>query len=82
MKTAQVPDIDREKYAKAAPILARLKRYRRELDFQQWRALRRQALDGDVEGAERGLLKILRGGEESGKITFATDRRQGKGAGG
>lgn len=82
MTTVQVPDIERERYAKAAPFLARLKHYRRELDYQQWRALRKQALDGDVEGAEIKLLHILRDGEQSGKIKFATDRYQKKEAGG
>lgn len=67
MKTAQVPDIDREKYAQAAPFLARLKRYRRELDFQQWRTLRGQALSGDVEGAEKGLGVIVKRWQETGR---------------
>ena len=79
LKTAEHPPIDREAYAKAETFLNRLKRYQRDLDYMQWKTLRGQALAGDVEGAERGLMKIIRHGEESGRIKFATDRYQGKG---
>lgn len=79
MKTAVLPPINREAYAAAAPFLLKLKHRRNVLSFQQWKTLRGQALSGDVEGAEKGLLKILRDGEESGHIKFATDRTQGKG---
>ena len=82
MSTAKVPPINERAYAEAAPFLARLKIYRKLMDYQQWHTLRGQALSGDVEGAEKGLMKIVRRGQESGHIEFATDRYQGKGAGG
>ena len=60
MSTAQVPRIDRKAYADAAPFLARLKVYRDNLSWKQWHDLRGQALAGDIEGAEKGLRKIIR----------------------
>jgi hypothetical protein len=53
------PPIDRAGYRRAAAFLNRLK-YRRDLTWMQWRTLRGQALSGDIEGAERGLDRIMR----------------------
>ena len=60
MREAQTPPIDRRAYAAAAPFLARMKLFRRELTAQQWKTLRGQALSGDLEGAEKGLAVIVR----------------------
>lgn len=67
MKTAKVPRIDRRAYAAAAPFLARLKLFRRELTAQQWKTLRGQALSGDLEGAEKVLALIVRRWQETGR---------------
>ncbi len=45
-----------------AVFLNELKRYRRQLDKQTLMTLRGQALKGDVEGARRGLDRVLRRG--------------------
>ncbi len=55
----RVPPIDRAAYRRAAAFLGRLK-YRRDLTWMQWKTLRGQALSGDVEGAERGLERIMK----------------------
>ena len=60
MRGAKTPPIGRRAYANAAQFLARLKVYRDILTYQQWRTLRGQALSGDIEGAEKGLIKIIR----------------------
>lgn len=62
MSTAKVPKIDRRAYADAAPFLARLKAYRDWLTWMEWKTLRGQALAGDIDGAEKGLAKIIRRG--------------------
>lgn len=67
MSTAQVPRIDREAYAAAAPFLARLKVYRDDPSWKQWHDLRGQALAGDIEGAEKGLERIMRRNTEEAK---------------
>lgn len=66
MRTAKVPPINREAYANAAPFLAKLKAYRDLMTWMQWKTLRGQALAGDVEGAEKGLCKIMRRGDAGG----------------
>ena len=66
MRGAKTPPIGRRAYANAAQFLARLKVYRDILTFQQWRTLRGQAMAGDVEGAEKGLCKIMRRGDAGG----------------
>ena len=58
----QAPNIRPERYAYAADFLRRLKLVRKKITFEQWQSLRRQALSGDVSGAQMGLLAILRGG--------------------
>ena len=60
MKTAKVPKIDRKAYAAAAPFLAKMRVHRDALAWLQWKTLRVQALAGDIEGAEKGLMKIIR----------------------
>ena len=61
------PELARDIYARAAPFLNRLRGYRKILTFQQWRTLRGQALNGDLEGAERGLDVIIRRWQETGR---------------
>lgn len=60
MSTAKVPRIDRRAYKAAAPFLAKLRVYRDALTWMQWKTLRGQALAGDIVGAEKGLMKIIR----------------------
>jgi len=50
-------------YQKAHPFLLRLKRNRRFLTDQEFRTLRGQALSGDIDGASKGLDRILMRGE-------------------
>lgn len=64
IRTAKLPEINREAYTNAAVFLNRLKWHRNNLTFMQWKTLRGQALSGDVDGAEKGLAKILRRGED------------------
>lgn len=46
-------------YQKAHPFLLRLKRNNKYLTYQQYKTLRGQALSGDIEGACKGLERIL-----------------------
>lgn len=62
MSTAKVPKINRKAYADAAPFLARLRVHRNLLTWMEWKTLRGQALAGDIDGAEKGLAKIIRRG--------------------
>lgn len=48
-------------YLQARTFLEALRRNRGMLSQQQYRTLKGQALSGDVEGAIRGLERILRG---------------------
>lgn len=54
--------MDREAYAKAEPFLQRLREYyrRRNITIQQLRTLKGVALKGDIEGAEKGLRKLVK----------------------
>lgn len=45
-------------------FLRLLKQYRRHLTVQQFRTLRGQALAGDLMGAQKGLARLLKRGEE------------------
>lgn len=47
-------------YLKAREFLDKLRLYRKSIDTQIYRTLRGQALNGDLQGAERGLERILR----------------------
>ena len=40
-------------------FLIKLKRNKHRLTFQQFRTIRGQALAGDLQGAEKGLNKLL-----------------------
>ena len=52
-------------YLKANNFIQSLKRNIRYLSFQEYQTLRGQAIKGDIEGAQKGLIKILtRGGFE------------------
>lgn len=47
-------------YAGANAFIRELKKYRDTLTPQQIRTLKGQALAGDVQGAEKGLQRVLR----------------------
>lgn len=51
---------DRERYIEAHAFLGQLNRARPWISIQQYRTLRGQALAGDIEGAQKGLIKILK----------------------
>lgn len=51
-------------YQIAQPFLFRLKKVSRVLTARQYKTLKGQALAGDIEGAERGLWRILERGPE------------------
>lgn len=51
---------DAQRYLKAREFLDKLRKSQGKLDAQTYRTLRGQALNGDVEGAEKGLGRILR----------------------
>ena len=53
---------DARAYAKAEQFIRRLKLYTRHrgLTIQQLRTLKGQALNGDLEGAEKGLRKLVK----------------------
>ena len=46
-------------YTKAEPFMRQLRRFGRRLTPQQYRTLKGQALAGDIEGAVKGLGRIL-----------------------
>lgn len=51
---------DAMRYLRAREFLDKLRLYRKSIDTQTYRTLRWQALDGDLQGAEKGLERILR----------------------
>lgn len=51
---------DAQRYLKAREFLEKLRKSQGRLDAQTYKTLRGQALNGDVEGAEKGLQRILR----------------------
>lgn len=51
---------DAQRYLKAREFLEKLRKAQKQLDAQTYKTLRGQALNGDVEGAEKGLGRILR----------------------
>ena len=55
---SEVPS-DAKKFLNAHYFLKALKKHSRELTRQQMSTLRGQALAGDVDGAEKGLAKLL-----------------------
>ena len=54
---------DANRYRMAHETLQELRRHLGELTVQQYRTLKGQALAGDIDGAKRGLMKILNGGK-------------------
>lgn len=54
---------DANRYRVAHETLQELRRHLGELTVQQYRTLKGQALAGDIDGAKRGLYKILNGGK-------------------
>ena len=50
---------DIARYASAAPFLYRLKKLKRRLKSDDFRALRAMAIGGNVDGADRWLIEIL-----------------------
>lgn len=51
------------RFCDAHGFLRKLLAVRSRLSHQQIKTLRGQALSGDIEGAERGLCRLMRGGE-------------------
>lgn len=51
---------DAQRYLNAREFLERLRKVQSKLDTQTYKTLRGQALSGDVQGAEKGLQRILR----------------------
>lgn len=51
---------DAMRYLRAREFLDKLRLYRKSIDTQTYRTLRGQALNGDLQGAEKGLERILR----------------------
>lgn len=51
---------DAQRYLKAREFLEKLRKAQKQLDAQTYRTLRGQALNGDVQGAEKGLERIIR----------------------
>lgn len=47
-------------YTRANKFLTALKKHRREITAQEYSTLRGQALAGDIDGATKGLDRILR----------------------
>ena len=52
---------DDEAYRNAHTVLQKIRQSRRRLTVQEERTIKGQALAGDIDGAERGLKKILMG---------------------
>lgn len=55
------PEYPWENYMAAMPFLNELKQHRQILPHQALATLRGQALSGDLDGAMKGLGKLLRG---------------------
>lgn len=53
-------EADAMRYLKAREFLEKLRKVQNKLDVQTYKTLRGQALSGDVQGAEKGLERILR----------------------
>lgn len=47
-------------YINANRILRELRLHEREMTPQEYRTLRGQALAGDIDGAEKGLARVMR----------------------
>lgn len=47
------------RYRRARDVLEQLRRYNNLLNPQEYRTIRGQALAGDVEGAKKGLTKLI-----------------------
>jgi hypothetical protein len=54
---------DANRYRMAHETLQELRRHLGELTVQQYRTLKCQALEGDIDGTKRALYKILNGGK-------------------
>jgi len=68
IKTAEAVREDAGRYLRARQILRELRgrRVSGEITAQQYRTIRGQALAGDVDGAVKGLAKVLRKRELEG----------------
>lgn len=51
---------DAMRHLKAREFLEKLRKVQNKLDAQTYKTLRGQALSGDVQGAEKGLQRVLR----------------------
>lgn len=58
---------DASTFIRVHSFLTRLKKCAGRIDRQTQRTLRGQALSGDVEGAEKGLAKLMHGRWENAK---------------
>jgi hypothetical protein len=47
------------RYRRAREVLEQLRRYNNLLNPQEYRTIRGQAISGDVEGAKRGLTRLI-----------------------
>ena len=50
---------DAVRYTKANSFLMELKKHIRDMDSQQYKAIREQALEGDVVGADERMRRVL-----------------------
>lgn len=51
---------EKYKYSEYKPFYRKLRKARAMLNYQQYTALKGQADSGDIEGATKGLLKIIK----------------------
>ena len=51
---------DAQRYLKAREFLEKLRKVQNKLNVQTYKTLRGHALSGDVQGAEKGLQRVLR----------------------
>lgn len=61
MKTLQ------ERYAEANVFLRKMKQYNRILSTWEYHRLKQQALNGDLNGADKELMKAVRKAWENGR---------------
>lgn len=62
-------------YLRAQLFLKQLKKYYPYMRFQEYRTLRGQAINGDIEGAEKGLHTILERLKVDAENKISVDRR-------
>lgn len=60
-------------------MLKKLKKYKKQLSYQQWRTIKGQILSGDIEGASKGLNKLLSQAEKGGELSVEEERTRKNG---